>query len=60
MTKPHLSRARNADQRASYTALKRAASLARKTAIQTNTGIIICRDGQPVRITAAELREGGE
>jgi hypothetical protein len=32
--------------------------MARKTAIQTDTGIVIVRDGKPVRITADELRQG--
>jgi hypothetical protein len=40
--------------------MRRAAELARKTAIQTDTGIIIVRDGKPVRISAAQLREGEE
>jgi len=30
--------------------------MAREIAIQTNTGIVISRDGKPVRISAAELR----
>ena len=37
-------------------AMRRAAALARKTAIQTDTGIVVVRDGKPVRIPAAELR----
>ncbi len=43
---------------ASLAAMRRAAALARKTAIQTDTGIIIVRDGKPVWISAEELRQG--
>jgi hypothetical protein len=38
-------------------ALVRSAMLARKTAIQTDTAIIIVRDGKRVRVTAEELRK---
>lgn len=55
-----LAKARNPDLRGSLAAMQRAADLARKTAIQTDTGIIIVRDGKPVRISAAQLREGKE
>lgn len=40
----------------SYNALLRAAELARETAIQTNTGIVISRDGKITHISADELR----
>jgi hypothetical protein len=53
-------KARNPDLRGSLAAMRRAADLARKTAIQTDTGIIIVRDGKPVRISAAQLRKGKE
>lgn len=43
--------------RDALTAMERAAQLARKTAIQTDTAIIILRDGKRVRITAEELRQ---
>lgn len=36
-------------------ALHRAADDARKIAIQTNTGIVIRRDGQLIEISAADL-----
>jgi hypothetical protein len=36
--------------------MRRAAALARKTAIQTDTEIIVVRDGKPVGITADQLR----
>lgn len=40
----------------SITAMQRAAELARETAIQTNTGIVINRDGKITHISADELR----
>ena len=52
-----ISEAKNPDLRSSMAAMRRAAEMARTTAIQTNTGIIVSRDGKPVRISAAELRE---
>jgi hypothetical protein len=51
-----LPRARHADMRGSLAAMRRAAELARKTAIQTDTAIVLVRDGKPVRISAVELR----
>jgi hypothetical protein len=60
MTAKELTKARNPDLRGSLAAMRRAADLARKTAIQTDTGIVIVRDGKPVRISAAQLREGKE
>lgn len=44
--------------RGSLAAMRRAAASARQTAIQTNTAIVLVRDGKPVRTSAAELREG--
>ena len=38
-------------------AMQRAAALARKTAIQTDTGIVIVRDGRIVHVSAQELRQ---
>ena len=58
MSKTDLSRARNPDIRASLAGMKRAAALARQTAIQTNTEIVLVRNGKPVRVSAAELRKG--
>jgi hypothetical protein len=52
-----LSKARNPDLRASLTAMRRAAEMARKTAIQTDTEIVIVKDGKPVWVTAEELRQ---
>lgn len=55
MTQQELSKARNPDLRASLAAMQRAADLARRTAVQTGTAIVLVRDGQPVRITAEDL-----
>lgn len=51
-----ISHARNPDLRASQPALRRAAALARKTAIDSGTDLIVVRDGQTVRISADTLR----
>ncbi len=56
MTQQDLSKARNPDLRASLAAMQRAAELARKTAIQTNTEIVVVQNGKLVRISAAQLR----
>lgn len=60
MTQKDLGSARDPDLRGSLAAMRRAATLARQTAIQTDTEIIVVRDGKPVRISAAQLREGKE
>jgi hypothetical protein len=60
MTELELSKASNPDLSASFAALRRAANMARETAIRTNTAIVIVRDGKLVRISAAQLREGKE
>ncbi len=57
MKQKDLSKAKNPDLQASLVAMRRAATMARNTAIQTNTEIVIVKDGRPVRITAAELRK---
>jgi hypothetical protein len=57
MTQQDLSKAKNPDLRASLAAMRRAAEMARSTAIQTNTDIVIVKDGKPVRVTAEELRQ---
>jgi hypothetical protein len=58
MTQEDLSKARNPDLRASLAAMLRAAKMARETAIQTNTEIVLAKEGKPLRITAEELRRG--
>ncbi len=57
MKQHELSQAKNPDLRASLAAMKRAAELARQTALQTGTAIVIVEDGKPVRVTAEELRQ---
>ena len=56
MNQVDVTRSKNPDIRASLAGMKRAAALARQTAIQTDTEIVLVRDGKPVRISAAELR----
>ena len=56
MTQQDLSKAKNPDLRNSLAAMRRAAEMARSIAIQTNTEIVMVRDGKVVRITAEELR----
>lgn len=56
MMKQDISHARNPDQRASLAALRRAAQMARKIAIQTDTALVVVRDGKLMRIPADELR----
>ena len=52
-----ISKAKDPDLRASLVALQRAAQQARKTAIQTNTALVIFKDGRMQRISAAELHQ---
>ncbi|WP_337245759.1 hypothetical protein [Luteimonas sp. gir] len=52
-----LSQARSPELRASLAALRRAAALARRTAIQTETDLLVVKDGQLVRISAEQLRQ---
>ena len=57
MNPQDISKARNPDLRASVQAMRRAAELARQTALQTETAIVIVQDGKPVRVTADMLRK---
>lgn len=57
MSPQELFKAKNPDLRASLTAMRRAAELARQIAVQTNTAIVIVQDGKPIRVTADELRK---
>ena len=50
-----LAKAKDPDVRSALGALRRAAKAARKTAIQTDTHLVIVKDGRMQRITAAEL-----
>ena len=52
-----ISEAKDPDLRASMAALQRASLLARKTAIQTDTHLIIVKDGRLLRLSAEELRQ---
>jgi hypothetical protein len=51
-----ITEAKDPDLRASGAALLRAAQLARKTAIQTGTNLVVVKDGQLTRIPAQSLR----
>ena len=57
MSANDISTAQNPDLRASLGALRRAAQQARKTAIQTETNLVIVKDGRLQRISADELRQ---
>jgi len=57
MKQQDLSKAKNPDLRGSMAAMRRAAEAARNIAIETNTEIVIVKDGKPVRVTAEELRQ---
>jgi hypothetical protein len=52
-----IANAKDPDLRASFGALRRAAQEARKTAIQTETNLVIVKDGRMQRISADELRQ---
>lgn len=52
-----ISTAKDPGLRASMGAMQRAAFLARKTAMQTETDIVIVEDEKLVRISADELRQ---
>jgi imidazolonepropionase-like amidohydrolase len=56
MTQQDLAKAKDPDLEASLRAIKRAAVLARKTAIQTDTGIVIVEDGKIVYVSAEQLQ----
>lgn len=57
MTMKDISEAKDPDLRNSMTALRRAAELARETAIRTDTDIVVVKDGRLVSIPAQVLRE---
>lgn len=58
MIQAELSNAKNPDLRASLTAMHRAAKLARQIALQTDTAIVVVKDGKLLRIPAEQLRAG--
>ncbi len=53
--KKDISQAKNPDLIGSMAAMKRAAARAREVAIQTNTHLVVQRDGQLVYLSAQEL-----
>jgi hypothetical protein len=57
MNPQELHKAKNPDLRASLAVMYRVAELARQTAIQANTAIIVVQDGKLVCISAAQLCE---
>ena len=60
MNPEDISKAKNPDLRNSLIAMKRAREMAIKIAIQTNTAIVLFKDGKVVRIPADKLRERKE
>lgn len=59
MTQQELNTAKDKDLIASLTAMKRAAALARKQAIQTDTAIVLVKGQKIVRLSAEEIRNEG-
>lgn len=57
MNEKDLSEAKNPDLRGSLTALRRASEMARQTAIQTETNLVIFEGGRILHISAQTLRE---
>ena len=57
MSTKDISNAKDPDLRVSLGALRRAAQQARKIAIQTETNLVIVKDGRMQRISADELRQ---
>lgn len=57
MMQQELAKAKDPDLRASLQAIKRAAELARQTALQTDTGIVVVEGQKMVHVSAQELRQ---
>ena len=55
-----ISKAKDPDLRNALVALRRASLMARKTAIQTGTNIVLVKDGRMIRISADELQRQEE
>jgi hypothetical protein len=55
-----ISEAKDPDLRTAMVALQRASLLARMTAIQTDTHLVIVKDGKLLRISPEELRQSAE
>ena len=56
MNNKDITEAKHPDLRASGAALRRAAELARRTAIETDTALVVVKNGKLLRIPASELR----
>ena len=57
MNPDDIANAKDPDLQGALAALQRAAQQAREIAIQTNTGIVVVKDGKIVHISADELRQ---
>ena len=57
MTPTDVQNAKNKDLPASLIAIQRAAVMARKTALQTDTAIVVLEDQKVVRISGEALRQ---
>lgn len=57
MTQHELSKAKDKDIMFSLAAMKRAAVMARKAAVQTDTAIVVIQNQEIVRVTADDLRK---
>ena len=57
MSMKNIQEAKDPDLRASAAAMNRAAEAARKIAIQTDTALVIVKDGKLTRIPAQALRQ---
>lgn len=55
-----ISKAKDPDLRNALVALRRASLMARKTAIQTGTNIVLVKDGRMIRVSADELQRQEE
>ena len=60
MTQQELSQAKDPDLRTSLQAMQRAAELARRTAMQRDTHIVIVENEQIVRLSAQQLQQRGQ
>jgi len=59
MTRSEIGKAKDKDLFASMAAMQRAAALARKAAVQTDTAIVVVKGKKLVRVTAEQLRKKG-
>lgn len=59
MTQYELDKAKDQDLISSLAAMKRAATMARKAAVQTDTAIVVIQNQEIVRVTADTLRKNG-